>query len=112
VKRGGFHVTDVIRDARGRRIYLTDERWRHIIDTHPEMTPFRGLVVKTIRLGGRRQDPLDPAKFKYSRKYSGLPPNFTHIVVVVKFETRFKPTTKEEQNNFVLTAYLVSRVKG
>lgn len=105
-------MIDVVRDARGHRIYLTDERWRHIIDTHPDMKPYRELVLKTIRIGGRRQDPLDPAKFKYSRRYADLPPNFTHLVVVVKFEIRYRPRTKEKQNNFVLTAYLVSRLKG
>ena len=105
-------MIEVVRDAQGRRIYLTDERWRHIIDIHREMTQCRVHVLKTLRLGRRRQDPLDPAKYKYSRTFDDLPTNSTHVVVVVKFESRFRSEKTEESNNFVLTAYLVSRLKG
>lgn len=34
-------MIEVVRDAQGRRIYLTDERWRHIIDIHPECEALR-----------------------------------------------------------------------
>lgn len=105
-------MIEVVRDAQGRRIYLTDERWRHIIDTHRDMRQCRGHVLKTLRFGQRRQDPLDPAKYKYSRAFDDLPTNSTHVVVVVKFESIFRSDKTEESNNFVLTAYLVSRLKG
>jgi len=45
--------------------------------------------------------------FRYIRRVRGLPGNYTHVVVVVKFGyTRTEPP---EPNNFVLTAYLVER---
>jgi hypothetical protein len=51
-------------------IYLTDERWEHIIDgnNHPEMAGFEEYLKKTIRLGTRKQDPLNPHKYRYTKK--------------------------------------------
>lgn len=106
------NVKEVVHDRRGHAIYLTEERWKHIIETHKQMTPYRDHVLKAIRIGLRRQDPLDPGKYKYSRAFDDLRADFTHVVVVVKFETRTKSPTREEENNFVLTAYLVSRMRG
>jgi hypothetical protein len=49
-------------DRFGNDIYLTHERWRHIIDpdNHPEIEPYLDRVRETIRRGRRRQDPYDP----------------------------------------------------
>jgi hypothetical protein len=35
-------------DPLGRTVYLTEERWRHIIDGHPYMAPFRGEVLQAV----------------------------------------------------------------
>ena len=47
------------RDRFGNDIYLTRERWRHIIDpdNHPEVELYFDYVRETIRLGRRHQDP-------------------------------------------------------
>lgn len=57
------------RDRFGNDIYLTHERWRHIIDpdNHPEVELYFDYVRETIRLGRRRQDPYDPNGYKYYR---------------------------------------------
>ena len=96
-----------VRDRKGHIIYLTRERWEHTLD-HPGMhEELLDQVLETIRKGKRRQDPYDPAKFKYAHSSSDLPMRYTHIVVVVKFGWREEePPTA---NNFVLTAYLVER---
>ena len=57
-------------DRLGNEIYLTDERWTHIIETHEA---------------------------------------FTHVIVVVTFSRRTDQQGTERTNNFVLTAYQVSR---
>jgi hypothetical protein len=96
-----------IRDRAGRRIYIAEERWQHALD-HPGM--HEGLlkpVLETIGLDWRKQDPYDPAKYKYSKAFAGLPDDYTHIVVVVKFGALQEDPTLE--NNFVLTNYLVER---
>ena len=89
-------------DRWGNRITLTDERWQHIMEWHPELEEFEEEVLETIRKGSRRQDPIDPQKYKYLRPVEGLPFGLTHIVVVVRIAAR----------KFVLTAYGIERKGG
>ena len=84
-----------VTDRWANRITLTDERWQHIVEWHPELEDFQDEVLDTIRKGRRKQDPIDPQKFKYIRGVPGLPFDLTHIVVVVRLMVR----------KFVLTAY-------
>jgi hypothetical protein len=96
-----------VQDRRGRTIYLTEERWDHALD-HPGM--HEGLldaVLLTIRAGRRKQDKFEPNKYKYSRPFDDLPLEYTHIVVVIKFGLTSDELPQE--NNFVLTAYLVHK---
>jgi hypothetical protein len=88
-----------IRDRYGNQIELTDERWQHIITYHPELEGCRDSVLETIRKGVRRQDALEPEKYKYLRKFDDLPLGYTHLVAVVKMI----------RNNFVLTAYGIEK---
>jgi uracil DNA glycosylase len=71
-----------VTDRWGNRITLTDERWQHIIEWHPELEGFENDVLDTIRKGRRRQDPIDPHKYKYFYAVEDLPFGLTHIVVV------------------------------
>lgn len=96
-----------IQDRQGRSIYLTRERWEHALE-HPGM--YEGLldaVLLTIQTGRRKQDSFDPDKYKYSKMFDNLPWWYTHIVVVVKFGLTSDESSQE--NNFVLTAYLVRK---
>ena len=98
-----------VRDRWGNEIYLTDERWAHIVETHEEMMNFRRHVLMTVGAGRRRQDAFDPTKYKYSKRFRDLPEGFTYLVVIVKFAWREEHQERETPNNFVLTAYQVSR---
>lgn len=91
-----------VTDRWGNRITLTDERWQHIIEWHPELDGFKEEVLNTIRMGRRRQDPIDQQKYKYIYPVQGLPFDLTHIAVVVRIASR----------RFVLTAYGVERKGG
>jgi len=93
------------KDKHGREIYLTKERWRHALD-HPGMQErLLDSVLLALKVGRRKQEALDPSKYKYRRRFENLPEDYTHIVVVVKFGIDSVDPSKE--NNFVLTAYLV-----
>ena len=35
-------------DPCGRTVHLAEERWQHIIDGHPYMTPFRAEVLRAV----------------------------------------------------------------
>jgi hypothetical protein len=98
-----------VSDRWANEIYLTDERWEHIVETHEEMKNYRRHVLLTVRTAHRSQDSFDPTKYKYSKRFRDLEPGFTHIVVVVKFAWRENRQAEEAANNFILTAYQVSR---
>ena len=77
-----------VSDRWGNEIYLTDERWAHIVETHDEMIDYRAHVLVTVRTGRRRQDLFDPTKYKYSKRFRDLAEGFTDLVVIVKFAWR------------------------
>ena len=77
-----------VTDRWSNRITLTDERWQHIIEWHPELEGFEDDVLDAIRKGRRRQDPIDPHKYKYLYPVKDLPFGLTHIVVVVRIAAR------------------------
>lgn len=88
-------------------IYLTHERWEHIIDAnnHPEMADFEEHLKKTIRLGRRKQDSLNPHKYRYAKKFEDLPEGNTHIVAIVLFRLREGSAAEPVPNNYIVTAY-------
>ena len=95
-------------DRYGNEIYLTVERWEHIIDSmnHPELKPYLKYIRETIRLGRRKQDSLIMNVYKYYRKFNDLPGGMNHIVVVVVFKRMADTTGKTRSENFIVTAYL------
>jgi hypothetical protein len=88
-----------VRDRRGALIELTDERWAHICQAHPELTDHQEQILDTVRWGSRNQDPLDPSLWKYSRPWPDLPEDFTHLIVVVR----------QRKTRFIVTAYGVEQ---
>ena len=97
-----------VTDRRGHGIYLTEERWRHICEEHPEIEGHRGQVIETLRRGRRFQDSVRPQVYLYYRDFDSLPDDNTTMVVVVRFG--FNPDSTE--NNFVMTAYQIHRRRG
>ncbi len=95
-----------VKDQYGNIIYLTDERWGHIIDpwNHPEMRDFEAHLRDTIRLGQRKQEPLNFHKYRYSKPFDDLVGDNTHIVAIVLFKFR-EVNGHEIANNYILTAY-------
>jgi len=96
------------RDRFGNEIYLTSERWAHIIDNHPEVGSFFDYLAETIRLGRRRQDPYDPNGYQYYRSFPDLPDDNTHLVVCVRFRWPTAPDGTVREEKFVTTAYFQS----
>ncbi len=93
-------------DKIGERIYLTQERWEHIIEpiNHPEMADYEEELKDTIRFGKRTQDPINPQKYRYSTPFDHLVEHNTHIVAIVLY--RYKEQDGEFlANNYVVTAY-------
>jgi hypothetical protein len=95
------------RDRFGNAIYLTDERWRHIVDpdNHPEVEPHFELIRATVREGRRRQDPLDPQAWQYYQPFDDLPDGNTHVVVCVRLKVVDDAEGGAHEERFVTTAY-------
>ncbi len=95
------------RDRFGNEIYLTRERWAHIVDpdNHPEVEPFLDYLAETVRQGRRRQDPYDPRGYQYYRGFPDLPNDNTHLVVCVRFRWVIDLAGAVRDEKFVTTAY-------
>ena len=54
------------KDRLTNEIYLTQERWEHITNqsNHPEMSDYENELRETIRLGSRKQEMLNPNKYR------------------------------------------------
>lgn len=93
-------MNEIVQDKFGNTIYLTDERWNHIVRRHSLLKDFKDEVLKTIRIGKREQDTFYPNKYLYRSAFKNLPLPYTHVEVVVVFRTK-----GDRANNFVVTAY-------
>lgn len=96
-----------INDRYGNSVYLTQERWEHIIESinHPEMEMYEEELKETVKTGIRKQDTLNPQKYRYSKEFENLPANNTHIVAIVLFGVREDEAGEIISNNFIVTAY-------
>ncbi len=94
-----------VHDRGGREIYLTEERWEHIVSKHCELADHLNDVLDTIRLGRRRQEQRDLRTYKYYRRYDDLPAPFNHILVIVAFRFQKLPDGRTVPNNFVVSAW-------
>ena len=71
----------------------------------PEIRDYKCHVFETIRRGRRFQDSIRPHIYLYHQDRADLPNGNTTVVVVVRFGYNLDGS----ENNFILTAYYVSR---
>ena len=96
-----------VRDRYGNQIYLTEERWEHITEAinHPEMIDYEDELQMTMRWAVRKQDTLNPQKYRYSMAFDELADDNTHIVAIVLFRFRKSNGQKPMPNNYIVTAF-------
>jgi hypothetical protein len=94
-----------VRDREGREIYLTEERWEHIVTGHPDLREHVDDVLATLCQGHRRQQPHDPHVYVYRRTCDVLRPPFNGILVVVAFRFQADSGGALQPNSFVVTAW-------
>jgi hypothetical protein len=97
----------MVRDRYGSNIYLTDERWEHITEprNHPEMSAYEEHLKETLQSGSRRQDPLNPQKYRYVKAFDDLAEDNTHVIAIVLFRFSKGPEGQPVPNNYMVTAY-------
>ncbi len=104
-----------IRDQYNNLIYLTHERWQHIIDgtNHPEMAGYEKYLKTTIKQGRRRQEPLNPRKYRYYHRFDDLPDDVNHVLAIVLFGFDVDERGQTIPNNYIVTAFFKHiRLKG
>jgi len=72
---------------------------------HPEMSAYETHLKEAIRSGQRKQDPLNPQKYRYAKAFEDLAEDNTHIIAIVLFRFSEGPNGEPVPNNFIVTAY-------
>ena len=92
-----------IQDKYGHAIYLTDERWAHIVERHPVLKSHKEKVLSIVRSASRSRHEFEWNVFLYRKAFAEVSPLHTHIEVAVIFDTKLG-----QPNNFIVTAYPTS----
>ena len=92
-------------DRYGNTVYLTAERWQHILASRPELEPHLDQLLDTLRTGERKQEALMSNKYRYAKRCEALLPENTHLVAMVIFQTRLDAQGQYVPNNFVVTGW-------
>jgi len=95
----------IIHDRYNSTIYLTEERWLHILESRPELEPFFEQFLDTIRTGRRKQAALMPNEYHYYKQFNELLPENTHLIAVVIFKTYIDESYNYVFNNFIVTGW-------
>jgi len=95
----------IVYDRGNREIYLTEERWEHIVSKHNELADHFNELLDTIRYGRRRQERRDPQRYRYREVCYTLPDDNNHITAVVVFSFHTLTDGTMVENNFVATAW-------
>lgn len=96
-----------VRDNKGNAVYLTEERWLHIVDpmNHPELADYEEYLKITVKKGHRRQEVLNPRKYRYVRQFEDLPDDMNHVVVITLFGFDVEKQSEVIPDNFIVTAF-------
>jgi hypothetical protein len=82
----------------GRLIRLTDERWQHIIERHPEVEGYLAKIQSTIRYPDIIVKNQYNKNERYYHKYFKSLKN--HFIIIVEYE-----------KNFIITAFISRKIK-
>ena len=69
------------------------------------MASYEEHLKATIQTGRRKQDPLNPQKYRYTRAFDDLAEDNTHIVAIVLFRFSKDADGNPTPNNYIVTAY-------
>lgn len=69
------------------------------------MEDYKEYLKTTIKKGQRKQEPLNPRKYRYSYLFDDLPDDVNHVVTIVLFDFDVDEQGQTTSNNFVTTAF-------
>ena len=97
-----------VQERDGNSIYMTQERWHHITEpnNHPEVAAYEDDLKMALQRGRRRQEPLNPRKYRYTYPIDAPFDDFNSVVAIVLFGFDVDELGMTFPNNFVATAFL------
>ena len=69
------------------------------------MSAYEEDLRETIKRGVRKQDPLNPPKYRYMKYFDHLAGDNTHLVAIVLFRFSIREGNAPMPNNYIVTAF-------
>lgn len=92
-----------VKDKSGRKIHLSDERWKHLNQEHPEVAPYIENIKETLK------NPLKITTYEfdenvryYYRYFKERESEAKYLLVIVKYLNN---------HGFIITTYFVRNIK-
>ncbi len=98
----GSYNNMMFRDMFGRKIELSQECWRHVSETHPEVRTRIDLIKKTLTMPDIVKRSVHAPNVPLFYKYYEYLYNGKYIYVVIKIL---------DEGRFISTAYITSKIK-
>ena len=88
------------------KIYFSCFDLINLLSNHAKKIGIHSQVFQqTIKQARRKQDMLNPQKYRYSMAFDDLVEDNTHIVAIVLFRYQVGQAGEPVQNNYIVTAY-------
>ena len=91
-----------VEDNSSRKIHLSDERWKHLNQEHPEVAPYLEDIKETLKNPIKIIDYEYDENVKYYYKYFKEREEAKYLLVIVKYLNN---------HGFIITAYFVRNIK-
>ena len=91
-----------IKDKSGRKIHLSDERWKHLNQEHPEVAPYLEDIKETLKNPVKITEYELDENVRYYYKYFKERESAKYLLVIVKYLN---------DHGFIITAYFVRNIK-
>lgn len=91
-----------VKDKSGRKIHLSDERWKHLNQEHPEVAPYLEDIKETLKNPVKITEYEIDENVRYYYKYFKERESAKYLLVIVKYLN---------DHGFIITAYFVRNIK-
>ena len=91
-----------VKDKSGRKIHLSDERWKHLNQEHPEVAPYLEDIKETLKNPVKITEYELDENVRYYYKYFKERESAKYLLVIVKYLN---------EHGFIITAYFVRNIK-
>ena len=91
-----------VEDKSGRKIHLSDERWKHLNQEHPEVAPYLEELKDILKNPLKITDYELDSNVKYYYKYFKERETAKYLLVIVKYLNN---------HGFIITAHFVRNIK-